>query len=216
MSKTIFLPKAVASILALALILALSYPVLAADSTPSSSTRTDKIEARKANIQERIASVKERIATKEAALKTRLDAFKNKQKAQIAKRINTNLANINEKITKAMDRHLEVMSGILDKLEARVNANTPDIKDPAAVRSAIAEAKDAIATATAAVDAQAEKDYVLEATSEATIRQDMQGVKEQLRTDLKAVRQLVIDAKQKVANAIRVAKANVKKGSNGQ
>lgn len=198
----------------------LSANVLAEDATTSSTTRRDKIEdrveARRLNVSEKLMMLREKIATKEAALKTKLNTFRNKQKAQIAERINKTLANINEKITAAMSKHLEVMSGILDKLEARVNENTPDIKDPAAVRGTIAEARDAIATANEAVNVQSEKDYVLEATTEATIREDMQTVKKQLHDDLKVLRELVINAKQKVAEAIRVAKSNAGGATNGQ
>ncbi|MBI2018736.1 hypothetical protein HYS96_03470 [Candidatus Daviesbacteria bacterium] len=198
--------------------------VLAQDATTSGTTgktnlrdrKETRVETRKANVQERLTALKERIATKEAALKARLQNFKDQKKAQIAERVNVNLANINEKVTGAMNIHLGVMSGILDKLEARVNAGTKDIKDPAAVRSAIADARGAISSANEAVALQADKDYVLEATSEATVRKDMQGVKEKLRTDLGQLRKLVIDAKQKVANAIRVAKSNEGDVSNGQ
>lgn len=215
---------ALTTIIILLLILLSASTTLAQDGTTSGTSRKTnllqrqetRIETKKANVQEKLAASRERIATKEAALKTRLAKFRDKQKAQIAERINTAMANINEKITTAMNRHLQVMSGILDKLEARVNTDTADIKDPAAVRNAIADARDTISSANEAVALQADKDYVLEATSEATIRKDMQGVKAQLRSDLGELRKLVIAAKQKVANAIRVAKSNAGGVSNGQ
>lgn len=201
--------KLTALFLTLLFILLSASTTLAQDATSSSTSR-------KANIQERLTTSRERIATKEAALKTRLGKFRDKKKAQVAERINSALANINERITTAMDKHLGVMSGILDKLESRINSGTADIKDPAEVRSAIADARAAISSVSGVVTIQADKDYVLEATSEATIRKDMQGVKEQLRSDLGQLRKLVIDAKQKVANAIRVAKSNAGGVSNGQ
>lgn len=201
--------KLTALFLTLLFILLSASTTLAQDATSSSTSR-------KANIQERLTTSRERIATKEAALKTRLAKFRDKKKAQVAERINSALANINERITTTMDKHLGVMSGILDKLESRVNSGTADIKDPAEVRSAIADARVAISSVSGVVAIQADKDYVLEATSEATIRKDMQGVKEQLRSDLGQLRKLVIDAKQKVANAIRVAKSNAGGVSNGQ
>lgn len=208
--------KLTALFLALLFILLSVSTTLAQDATSSSTPRKTKVETRKADIQERLTTPRERIATKEAALKTRLAKFRDKKKAQVAERISSALANINERITTAMDKHLGVMSGILDKLESRVNSGTADIKDPAEVRSAIADARAAISSVSGVVAIQADKDYVLEATSEATIRKDMQGVKEQLRSDLGQLRKLVIDAKQKVANAIRVAKSNAGGVSNGQ
>lgn len=167
-----------------------------------------RVEKRQDTLQERMDQLKLRIATKEAALKEKLNKFRNKQKAQIAERINETLKNINEKITNAFRRHLQTLTNILDKLENRVSANKPDIKNPEAATAAINNAKSAIASASAAVEEQADKDYVVEATSEATIREDMKKVKEQLHSDLREVRELVIGARQAVANAIKVAKSN--------
>ena len=96
---------------------------------------------------------------------------------------------------------------ILDKLEARVNSGTPDIKGSASASAAIASARDAIASASAAVSDQALKDYTIVVTSESNIRIDAKTQRDKLHTDLLALRKIVIDAKQAVANAIRVAKS---------
>ena len=62
------------------------------------------------------------------------------------------------------------------------------------------------------METQAGNDYTIEATKEATIKTDARAVRDKLHTDLKATRKLVIEAKQAVGNAIRVAK----EGSSGQ
>lgn len=206
----------------LCLLLIAAYPALAQDATSSTTNRDvrkekvqQRVETRKENVETRIAAIREKIASKEAALKLRLEAFKDKRKAQIAERVNTSLNKINQNQTSQMLKHLDKMSAILGKLEARVNQAKPDIKDPQVARTAIAEAKAAIASASAAVSTQAENDYTIEVSTESKIRQDAQAQREKLHTDLKSVRQLVIDAKQKVANAIRVAKgsSSIKEGT---
>lgn len=149
---------------------------------------------------------KEKVASREAAMKTKLQAFKDKRKAEAAARINTKLNNINAKQTAGMLKHLGKMSALLDKLKARVNSGSPDIKDPAAAKAAIADSRAKIASATAAVKTQAANDYTITVTSESKIKADAQAQREKLHADLKAVRQQVIAAKQSVANAIRVAK----------
>lgn len=109
-----------------------------------------------------------------------------------------------------MTKHLERMSQLLDKLENR---------NPQAARTGIARARDAIASASAAVNVQADKDYTLQLTTESKIRADSQNQRQKLHDDLKAVRLLVIEAKQAVGNAIRTAKSGkpVKEGkSSGQ
>lgn len=150
------------------MLLMVAYPVLAQDATTG-------------------ATRKEKVATREAALKAKLERFKDKTKAQVVDRINTNLNRINQKQTAQMLKHLDKMSTILGKLEADVTTT-----------------KEAIATATAAVKLQAEKDYTIAISSEKTVKKDAQKTREQLHNDLKVVRVQVIDAKQAVANAIRL------------
>lgn len=204
MSRTIILPKVVISIITLALILVLSYPVLAQDATTPASVRKDKVQQK---ATDRVTAIKERVATKEAALKARLGAFKDKKKAEVVDRLNKNLNNINKKMTEQMLKHLDRITAILTKLESRVNSAKPDVKDVTAAKEAIADAKSVIDSATEAVKVQAEKDYTITVSSETKAKGDVQKVREQLHADLKAVRQMVVDAKQAVANAIRVAKS---------
>lgn len=163
----------------------LAVSTFAQDATTGATTRKENIESRKASMKERITS------------------FKDKKKATAAAMINTNLNKINQNRTDQMSKHLERMTAILNKLENRVNE-----------RSAIAQARASIASASSAVEAQAEKDYTIQVTSESKVRADAQKQREALHSDLKAVRQLVIDAKQSVANAIRTAKSGIKEGTN--
>lgn len=203
----------------LSLLLFAAYPVLAQDAT-TGATRKEKtrerIEVRKENVADRVTATKERVATKEAALRVRLEVFKDRKKAEVVERVNKNLNNINKKMTGQMLKHLQRMTSILNKLEARVNSAKPDVKDVASARKAIADAKASMASASAAVQAQAENDYTITVSSETRAKTDVQKVREQLHNDLGALRQLVVEAKQAVAKAIRVAKSgpsNVKEGT---
>ncbi len=174
-------------------------------------TRKENVQARvasrEANIKQKIADRKEKIASRQAALKEKLQTFKDKRKAEIAERINTNLNRINTNQTDQMLKHLNTMSTILDKLENQVNQGNPSIKDPDATKAAIAEARDMVANATATAQGQAANDYTIQVTSESKVKADAQTQRTQLFNDLKALRQQVIEAKQKVADAIRVAKS---------
>lgn len=204
MITTTALSKLSAILVLLSLLLIAAYPVFAQDATRPATTKRDQVREK---VETRKETIKERIATREAALKAKLQAFKDKKKAEIADRLNSNLNKINQKQTGQMLKHLDKMSAILNKLEARVNKGTPDIKDPQVAKISIAQAKASIASATAAVKIQSEKDYTLQVSSESAVRKDAQKKRTELHTDLLAVRKLVIDAKQAVANAIRVAKS---------
>lgn len=150
---------------------------------------------------------REKIASREAALKAKLQAFRDQRKAQVAERVNETLNKINQNQTGQMLRFLDKVTSILDKLQARVDQNSPDIKDPATAKAAIADARTKIASAEAAVKEQAQNDYTISITSEGTVKKDAQAAREKLHTDLLSVRKLVIEAKQAVANAIRVTKS---------
>lgn len=213
-------------LIAIILAVVLIHPVFAVENSTGAATRKEKIqqriapkpnvESKKEMLQWEKAAVKEKIATREAALKARLEKFKDKRKAEIAERVSTNLGKINQKQTSQMLKHLDKMSTLLDKLEARVNKSTQDIKDPAAVKAAIAETRSKIASATAAVKSQSEKDYTLTVSTENKVRADAQALRNQLHADLQAVRKQVVEAKQSVANAIRVAKSGKESASSGQ
>lgn len=170
-----------------------------------------RIQIRTDNMQDKMAARKAQIASREAMLKTKLNAFRDQRKAQIASRVNTNLNQINQNQTDQMLKFLDKASAILDKLEARVNQNTPDIKDPTAAKTAIADARTKIAAAQDAVKAQQVNDYTITVTSESSVKKDAQNARQKLHTDLLTVRKTVVGAKQAVAAAISVARGSVNK-----
>ncbi|MBI2019359.1 hypothetical protein HYS95_01660 [Candidatus Daviesbacteria bacterium] len=202
--------KITAALTGLSILATLAAPALAVDATTSSAVKRNALQKAisiREKTDEKIATIQDKIASRAASLKARLEQFKDQKKAAIAERVNINLNKINQNQTAQMQKHLGVISNVLDKLEARVNQGTPDVKDPATARAAIADARSAIASASAAVTEQTQKDYTITVTSEAKVRTDAQVQRQQLHGDLKAVRQQVITAKQSVGNAIRTAKA---------
>ncbi len=187
-----------AKILALLIVFSLVFistcAAYAKESTGTATTRKEKI-------QQRVEVRKENMATRAATLKEKLKNFRDQKKATAAARISENLNKINDNQTSQMLKHLDKMTSILSKLEARVSsANT-----------AVAKAK--IASAEAAVKAQAENDYSLVLSSESKAKVEAQAIRQKLHTDLKTVRQTVIDAKQSVAAAIRAAREGAKNGT---
>lgn len=213
MSKST-ISKASAILLGLSILAISTYPAFA-DITDKEFSRIKPVKPinatspanRREKVEQKIEDLKEEIASKTAALKIKLQAFKDKRKAEIAERVNSNLNKINQNQTTQMQNHLNRMSTILDKLETRVNQGKPDIKDPADAKTAITSARSVIATASAAVSAQAQKDYTIQVTSETKVKIDAKLQRDKLHADLLSVRKSVIDAKQAVANAIRIAKS---------
>lgn len=187
-------------------VLAIDLPDAKTATSPAAAKRPALIQRKQVLLKE-VETAKEKLASRAAALKAKLQAFKDQKKVVIAERINTNLNAINQNETKKMQKHLNTMTNILDRLASRVSQGTADIKDPVVAKTAIASARISISTASAAVLAQAEKDYTIVVTSEARIKIDAKRQRDQLHADLLTLRKNVIDAKQEVANAIRVAKS---------
>ncbi|MCR4305591.1 MAG: hypothetical protein NUV73_00730 [Candidatus Daviesbacteria bacterium] len=225
MSKSIRISSSIV-LFAIAILLILAFPAIAQNSSPSAATQTIKeerlnalntrkqvaqqrLETQKENLQTRIEATRAKIASRAATLKTRLQNFRDQNKAVLAERINTNLNNVNQNQTTRMQSHLDKMSEILDRLEARVNSGKPDIKDPISARAAIESSRTNISTASAAVSAQALEDYTITITSEGRIGLDAKTQRDALHKDLKATRQTVQEAKQSVASAIRIAKSGL-------
>lgn len=194
MTATVILSfqRTIAILIFIAACAILIHPVIAKEATSSTN--------RKDNLQQRIETRKEKMASREATLKTKLQTFKDKRKAEAAERVNTNLNKINQNQTAQMLKHMDKMSTLLDKVEARFNKSFPDTR-----------AK--ITAATEAVKTQAAKDYTLQVTSESTVRKDAETLRTQLKTDLMAVRKQVIAAKQSVSDAIRAAKSRPKEAT---
>lgn len=159
----------------------------------------DKIASREANL----AARKEKVASREAALKQKLAQFRDKQKAAVATRVNNSLVQINTKRTETMSKHLTKMTEILNRLASKVNGMAD--KDTTTAKEAIQKAKDAVSAAKSAVTTQAEQDYNIVVTTEAGVGQDARASREKLATDLKTTKELVIAARQTVANAISTA-----------
>lgn len=218
MSK-LFSAKTSTIFLGIFLLVVFVYPVnavttdtaVSANATEGAATKAqrlqDRINTKKENLSNKIAEVKDKQASRAAVLKAKLQVFRNQKKAEITEKVSINLNAINKNRTNQMQNHLDRMSVLLDKLQVRVDQQTADIKDLSLVRSAIASAEAAIATASAAVSAQAQKDYTVSITSEAKVRADVKAQRDKLHSDLLVLRKIIIDAKQSVASAIRVAKS---------
>lgn len=181
--------KLFAALLIATLFLALATPFTFAQST---ATTSSKLEQRKANIQQKIEDRKEKVASRSAALRAKFKSFKDQKKAEIADRVETNLNKVNQNRTAEMARNLNKMSDILGRLSSKST-------DPS-----ISSASAAIVTAKTAVTAQSQKTYEISVKSEGKVKTDALTVRTQLATDLKAVHQQVVTARQAVANAIKI------------
>lgn len=163
------------------------------------------VQIRKENVAERLSNLGERIASKEATLKLRINKFKDKVKAQIVERIGINLNTINDNRVDQATKFLANAARILDKLAERVSSASASGKDTTSANTAITNARSSIASASSAVASQSAKEYTLSISSESAARAEIKVTRDMFHDDWKGIRELMIIAKQSVADAIRVA-----------
>ena len=159
----------------------------------------------KLRLEEMKKEASKSVTLKKAELQQRLLSIRNLKKRALVTRINDKMVEVNKRRTQKMLDVLEKLTSILDRLTQKAEAAKVEAKDVTLVEQAITEARTSIDTAQVAVASQALKIYTIEASSEATLKTTVGKAVSQLHFDLKVVHQLVIAAKQKVAQVIREA-----------
>lgn len=165
--------------------------------------KRDIMEVKKRETRLRLEEKREMMATKAAALKERLEDFRDKIKANIIEKVSNALNRINDNRTERMQAHLDKMSEIVVKLENRLAEASSSARNTASASAAITSAKETIDVASEAVAKQAEKDYTVNVSTEKLSRAETKDTRDVLHNDLQSVKRLVVDAKHKVAMAIR-------------
>lgn len=163
------------------------------------------IASKEAMLANRLEQVRTKIASREAAFTEKIAKFKNRERADLASKINLNLNLINQNRTTAMSNNITKMSEILTRLQNKVTEIGATGVDVSVANTAIQQAQTAIASAQASVTTQSEQDYNIVVTSETNIGTDAQTTRNKLITDLNATFQQVQAARTAVANAISVS-----------
>jgi hypothetical protein len=142
-------------------------------------------------------------ATRSALLKNKLLGFRNKEKATMVEKINSNLMMIDQKITDSMVMRLSVMTNILSKLQDRYNESTMSGKLNTSYQTSIDQAKTSIENAQLLVKTQAAKDYTIQVSSESAVQKDAEKSRNALHNDLKTTQEAVNSAKNSLVQAIQ-------------
>ena len=148
---------------------------------------------------ERIASTTARKEDRMASIA----AFRDQKKQAVLERIEEKLNQINERRTNHFLKVLERLREILAKIQSRSDRAEANGKNVASVDTAIAAAEAAIDTAEAAANTQADKVYDVTVNDETAAHSDVGAAMKQLQEDLRAVWQVVQDARKAVFAALR-------------
>lgn len=152
---------------------------------------------------------REAIATKSATgmeeFKKRMAEIRDARKKAIVERIAVKIPNANTRLTNKMTDALTKLTQILNRIKNKAANLAASGQNTTALYTAITEAETAIASAKAAVEEQASKEYSANITTDAGLRSVIGQMVSQFRLDIQAVHKLMVEARQAVAEAIAEA-----------
>lgn len=196
----------------------------AQDSTPSATTRKDRVQERKETLQQRRAEIKENAEKRLEELKAKLEQARNVMKARretfrekvqtikdtrkqnAVNRVDQRIATVNKNHTDRFSKALAELERLLGKISDKTTQMKAEGKDTTALEDAIALAQQALSDAKTAVEEQAGKEYIAAIADETTLRVTVGTTISQFRLDLNNTRKSVVNAKQAVLNAARAAR----------
>ncbi|OGH14688.1 MAG: hypothetical protein A2687_01280 [Candidatus Levybacteria bacterium RIFCSPHIGHO2_01_FULL_38_26] len=199
--------KILAAVVALSIFVFPLYINAQESATPESRMRLRDIVENKTDdiresIQNRRAEVQEQMQVKRDEFRERLQTIRDQAKRLIVERIDTRMEETNQRVANRFLDVLDKLQVLLDRLVGKAGSAKSEGKDTVELEAAIANAQTAIDNAKTAVASQAANTYIIEIASESALRSDVGTVVSQLRTDLSAVHQFVVAAKQAVQNVI--------------
>lgn len=129
--------------------------------------------------------------------KERIRKIKDENKQKIVERISKQLDELNARTTGHFVQVLDRLEKVLAKTVSRVDKAEANNWDVSGVRAIINQAKEAIASARSAVEAQKAKDYTPQISGEeAKLKVEVGEAREALHNDLTQVRQKVLAARE--------------------
>ncbi len=155
------------------------------------------------NVLETMQSeAKVKIEAKQAELKNKLAKIKDERKKQIVENVSTNLNQLNADRLKYFSAVLEKLDSIVLKISSRADKAEGNGADVALTRTALTEAKNAIAVSRGAIETQSGKVYSIAITTESALKINVGAARKSLHADLTKVQETVKAAREAVRKAI--------------
>lgn len=162
--------------------------------TARAATRTPTPSPLRAKQEERIEDKREQVRENLKERQEELSGRLARDKQEIAARIAAKMAALNQRLTGHYTHYLQRLGGILDKIAARAERVANAGADIEPVTEAIAEAREHIATAQGAVDAQAKKVYEINLAEAGSKGQAVRAAWQQFTSDHQQLRRGVLQA----------------------
>lgn len=175
----------------------------------------DRIESQSQDRKTRVRAIKEENREERQERKDefreRLTRVRSEKRQEILTRLVDKFNSVNDKWVDVWAAHLDRLSKLLDKMDAKASDLAGAGSDTSAYEAASAIAKNKIDEASLALEAQAENSYVFDITTESSLGTEVKAVTAQHREDIQTTHELVKAAKTAVQRAFSALK-NVGRG----
>lgn len=158
----------------------------------SQERKEEKKEEVKIRVQETRLKVREEVEAKKAQLKERLQSVRNENKQKTVERVSQQMDELNVRMMNHFSQVLNRLEKVLANIVSRVDKAEANNWDVSAVRAMIKSADQALASAKAAIEVQAAKNYTPQITGEEEkLRVEVGEARKALHRDLAAVKEKV-------------------------
>jgi hypothetical protein len=178
------------------LVLILPLAARAEDATAGSRVRNQAWE----QVRERVRQQQQTLLSR---YREKFGQLKDARKRALVDRLNNRICTLNRNRVTIMNKHLDRMLVITERVEEKVSNLKTQGKEAGKVEEAIQKARTAIDTARSAVNTQAVRECAINISgSDTTVGADIRKAVSQLETEIKAVREKVTLARKAVSQAI--------------
>lgn len=179
------------------------------DFQEQTETMKKKLEAEKEAYKQKVEELRNKIQVQKQEYRTevegnkeefkaKVEAFKSERKKLAAQRVDERLEKINDRRTEQLTKSLERLSELLDKYSSRTAALKTENVNTSSIETAIDKAQTAISDASDKIAEQAAREYTAQITDEETAGKIISETSKKLREDLKAVTEIVKEARESV------------------
>jgi len=172
------------------------------------SSRQQLLERRNAareRLDEDSIQLREEANSRRQVFRQRLAQIQDETRQRIVERIDNRLQLVNENLTNSFENVLANLEKVLEQIEVRRDSLASQGKDVSSLTGAISDARSTIESTKALVNTQSEKAYIIDISSDASLRVDAQETINTFKTDIRTLRDELLNAKDSVVASARLA-----------
>lgn len=163
-----------------------------------------KIENLREEMQQKREEAKSRFQEQREEFKQKMETIKDERKKETIQNIDVKINELNTKHTENLQQNLTKVTEILDRIDQKVASLEAEGKDTSAITTSSTNARTLISVAAEAIKTQAGKEYIINATDETLLKDEVKKTFAAFRNDIKAAHEKVKAAREAVVQTARL------------